>query len=241
MAGYWLVPPARLSYDNTILADSPVAFWPMNESSGTVATDLTANAHNGTYNNGPTLGVAGPVSDGETGVSFSVATNQNQHVAPSFLFKSATATIEAWVKIAAAPSVARGIAGCSDGLANATTDKNLYVGTDGKLYFYAYDGASKNSSAPTSALPTGSWVHVVGVVDGVNIITYVNGAQVGSTACGNTFAGYTVNNFFIAAPANTTALVTGAAADYFDGSIAKVALYNYALSSTKIAAHYNAR
>jgi hypothetical protein len=45
------------TYNATVLADSPWGFWALNETSGSVAHDLTANGHNGTIGAGVTLAV----------------------------------------------------------------------------------------------------------------------------------------------------------------------------------------
>src|SRR5260221_10914925 len=44
---------ARADYQSTVLADNPLAFYPINSSvdpTGTTATDLSGNGNNGTYN-----------------------------------------------------------------------------------------------------------------------------------------------------------------------------------------------
>src|SRR5215470_11030820 len=38
-----------MAYPDVILADSPAAYWRANETSGTTATDTTANGRHGTY------------------------------------------------------------------------------------------------------------------------------------------------------------------------------------------------
>src|SRR5689334_16044703 len=47
------------AYTNAVLADNPVAYYRMNESSGTLAVDSIAG-QNGTYFGGVTLGIQGP-------------------------------------------------------------------------------------------------------------------------------------------------------------------------------------
>jgi hypothetical protein len=48
-----------MSYQGEVLVDSPVGYWRLGETSGTIANDETANNLDGTYVNAPTLGVAG--------------------------------------------------------------------------------------------------------------------------------------------------------------------------------------
>src|SRR6266567_3498748 len=49
-------------YSTTILARSPQAYWRLDESSGTVAHDATANAYNGTLSGTITYNQAGAIS-----------------------------------------------------------------------------------------------------------------------------------------------------------------------------------
>lgn len=49
-------PPPPLTYEQEVLADGPLAYWPLDESSGTDMLDGSANDRHGTYVNGPTLG-----------------------------------------------------------------------------------------------------------------------------------------------------------------------------------------
>lgn len=228
-----------MSYQSVVEGDSPWGYWQLGEASGTNAADSSGNSRNGTYTNSPTLGVTGPVS-GTTAATFAAASSQ--YVAPpSTIFNQAHATVEAWINVSAVPTSARLIAGCVNGLNNSTADKLLYIGTDGKLYFYAFDGAAKTTSAPTATVPTNQWVYVVGTADGTNLKLYVNASLAGSVAAGNTYTGYTVSNVYIAADSSTASPSnTGGGILFFNGSIGQVAFYSVALTSTQITNHYNA-
>jgi hypothetical protein len=52
-----------------VLADNPVGYWRFGELSGTTAT-ARAGTPNGTYTNGPILGVGGGVGDTDSGALF---------------------------------------------------------------------------------------------------------------------------------------------------------------------------
>src|SRR3712207_562645 len=79
-----------------VLADDPIAYWPLDEDSGTIAYDETGNndpdpgdvdpdtlpdvasGHDGTYVNSPLLGVPGaPPPDADTAAEFN---GSNQYV-----------------------------------------------------------------------------------------------------------------------------------------------------------------
>lgn len=59
-------------YEDTVLADSPVGFWPLGETSGNVATDLTQTFNGLDY--ATTLGDVGPaVNYPNKAINFSAA------------------------------------------------------------------------------------------------------------------------------------------------------------------------
>ena len=61
---------AATSYADTVLADTPAGYWRFGEPSGTTALDSSGHANNGTYINGPTLGILGALAgDPDTAVS----------------------------------------------------------------------------------------------------------------------------------------------------------------------------
>jgi len=49
-------------YRATVLADTPLAYWRLGETTGTVAHDETGNGHDGTYIGGYTLGQTGALT-----------------------------------------------------------------------------------------------------------------------------------------------------------------------------------
>jgi hypothetical protein len=49
-------------YSDAVIADNPVSYWRLDESSGTTAAD-SKGSNAGTYTNGPTLGQAGALPD----------------------------------------------------------------------------------------------------------------------------------------------------------------------------------
>jgi RHS repeat-associated protein len=89
------------TYDGDITAASPVLDWPMNETSGTTATDTSGNSYDGTYSggvtplgsyDGPFYGSGGGQSfDGSTGVLTGPSTFSGS------TFPSGAFTINAWI------------------------------------------------------------------------------------------------------------------------------------------------
>lgn len=58
-----------ITYSDRILALSPLAYWPLNDLSGTTMTNLVSATGNGSYKNSPVLGETG-IGDGQTSVKF---------------------------------------------------------------------------------------------------------------------------------------------------------------------------
>lgn len=202
-----------------------VGWYKLDEGSGTTATD-----YSGTSNTGVIMGSAG-YTTGKIGPYALNLTTNGQYVSTANLVNTAVSTLAAWIYITGAPSGKSSIIGFANGYTDATFDKQLYIDTDGKLYFYIFDGAAKTTSAPASSVPLNQWVHVLGVQNGSNMYTYVNGVQVGSVAAGNSFTGYSNPNLFIAGKTSTIST-------QFIGYIDDARAYSRALNSTDIAALY---
>lgn len=215
-------------YRDAVLADLPYAYWRFAETSGTTAADASGNGRTGTYNGGVTLGVAGATGDADKAASFD---GVDDYVGSNFLLNTGTVTIEAWVYLTAVPASNAHVAGFINGLGAGTSDKLLQIRTDGKAYFYVYDGAAKLTSTPASAIPLNQWVHLAGTADGTTARCFVNGVQVGSVAAGASYTGYSVNNFFVAAAA------TGAPLVYLVGKVDEVSLNTAALAQARLSAH----
>jgi len=97
---------ANATYDSTILADGPVAFWDMVNQTGT-ELDLTGNGHTGTYLYLASAGSSYPVAlstlpDGESVDDFNTGTlNQYVQVPTSSVFSIPTTgqlTFEGWIR-----------------------------------------------------------------------------------------------------------------------------------------------
>ena len=245
-------------YTASVLASSPVAFWPLSEPAGSAlaydhagGADLTMGAHG-------TFGVAGPHA-GSTAVSFqgdptvpgmfippATETNPVYSASTSGSFATApplaTYSVEAWVKTT---STTGGLI-AGDGLWQTNDsqieDRVLYFDTSGDLRFGAFnDGATDAGQMSTIASPTpyndGTWHHVVGSIGASGSALYVDGVKVASDPTmvdtsayyGNWRVGGDALTGWPSAPTN----------GYLAGSIADVAIYPTALASAAVLSHYN--
>ena len=220
------------AYSDAVLADNPLVYYQLNETSGTTAVNsaATGSAYNGTYNN-VTLGATGPngfldkaaVLDGTT----------SSITVPALANGLTAITIETWLNCAS--FTASGNANClfmTDGW-QAGGLHYQFVPPDwsggmplGTAAFGAFSGSG---AANSPAVPTNEWRHFVITCGGGTATYYVDGVA--------------------AVPAAVTILVDLIQAHigawnggerFLHGSVAQFALYNKALPASHVLAHYNA-
>ena len=209
-------------YDTTILADGPVAYWPLNETVGATAADLTGNGHYGTYVGGCSQGATG-IGDGETAVSFDGSTG---HVTIPTTPEAGVGpwSAEAWFQTRNAGSQAGAL--LSSGA--------VYQPQIGTGMFAALAGGSgiQAGRETVATVTDGSWHYgaITWTGGGAAPDFYVDGALRTSATASATGAP-------IVTP--SAPLLVGAT-PYFGGQIAKVAVYNTALTASQVANHYAA-
>jgi hypothetical protein len=88
------------AYKSAVLADSPVGYWRLGESSGTTAADSSSGGNAGTYTS-VTLGTTGATAgDPDTAAAFN-GTSSYVSVPDSTSLRPATFSVEGWVKTTA--------------------------------------------------------------------------------------------------------------------------------------------
>ena len=217
------------TYQSTILTDAPVGYWRLGEPSGTTATDAGSGAHNGTYTNTPTLGVTGALTGNtDTAVTFASGSAQRVAIAANPTTVIDNFALECWVKL---PSLTVQFAqfvyngGTNDGWGVGIGDGG---GGTGLLLMGTFGGVSFFSSGYTFA--DTNWHHVVMTRESGTTKFYVDGVQTGSTSAA-----------VPTAPAGAIAQIASQnSIRPFNGSLDEVAVYNTALTSTKVSTHYNA-
>src|SRR5438045_3464131 len=88
-------------YSSVVLADSPIAYYPLNEASGTNATDLSGNARTGTISAaGVTYSQTGGLRDDpDTALLFNGTTGKIDLPAGLSVTGLAAFTVECWIKM----------------------------------------------------------------------------------------------------------------------------------------------
>jgi signal peptidase I len=229
-------------YTAAVRAESPYAFYRLDEASGSDATDASGNTRTGTYASVATYQQAGALPT-NPGYAIGLAANSGRMVGGGTgLTDPTTFSAELWFKTTTA---AGGKLIGFENSRNATStsfDREAFMRTDGKVVYMGATSTSKLLVSPT-ALNNGAWHHLVitAVPSGSNEISamYVDGALVAS---GNTmkaslsYIGWWRVGFG-RVPTGTGYPLTG----NFTGSVDDVAIYTTQLSAARVAAHYAAR
>lgn len=219
----------RLNYTDTVLLDSPVAFWPMNETTGTTIHDISGNNYNGTLSgvyqiNQPSL------LPSDEGRSIYLSGNTSRIVLPNVAALNNQAypvSLEAWIYLTNAANKAVIMAmGSSNSPAMAISSMTA------NRISYGNTGAG-NGVASTNVIASAQAYHIVITVDNQgNVIFYVNGQSAGTGQLTATYTGSGAGMLGTYPQAPTTYVL--------QGNIQFFAFYNTLLSPTRVIAHYNA-
>jgi hypothetical protein len=231
--------PSSLAYSLTdtaqCLGPSPTLSYPLSESSGTTAADLSTSNSPGTYHGGVTYGVAGPCGtsavtlDGTSGY-----VQQNSTISsPSGPFSQ-----QVWFKTTTTTPSAIAALVTSTGAPDAT----LYVTSSGKITWAVYCPGTSGPSTATSpsSYNDGKWHQAIGTYTfsaGTGTISLIiDGSVVASTTVTapiNPLAGLawrigsSGGSGFPGAPITT---------NYFAGSVSNFSVYASALTTAQAGA-----
>jgi GH25 family lysozyme M1 (1,4-beta-N-acetylmuramidase) len=207
-------------------------------------TNATSNRYLGTYVGSPTLGVANKWGSGDTGAAFD---GSSQYVSiPSMgtdVNLSGGFTIECWAN-PSATGLAYPVIQLTDSTNYSTFVNHICfdMSSAGALRGEVYQSGGCGSPcygsyyvSPSLSFTTGSWHHYAMVVSAGGTLTfYKDGvADAGQALLYMPSNGVTRGKVMIGRRDTTSAY-------YWHGSLDDVAIYDYALSSARISAHYNA-
>lgn len=219
-----------MAYRDTILGDTPVAYYEFTEASGTTATDQMG-ANNGTYTaSGVTYSVAGCNKDAANkavtfngssgGMTMPSGVNPASYSAFSF---------EIWINFAATPTGFQRILFSDDAQNNLKGfDVGVYpTANTGGIFFNAGCNNAWVQANYFTAVSTSTWHHVAGTITSTQVKLYVDGSLADTKAVTGTITATT-----------GTIMVGRTSVQWFPGSVDEAAFYNYALSPGQIQAHY---
>jgi len=222
-------------YETVVLTDSPLGFWPLQETSGTSAADISGNSLTGTYMGTYTQNQAGPNANLPKAVAFAAAAGDVELGNPGALDLTAAWSIECWAFPTSDTAEGWFI---SDGFEGGSNSVLYAVGTNvpgvgaGKIGGGYYDNGSWRTIG--AAYTTSNWYHVVLTYDGSQFILYLNG----SVAAGPTGISALSRNDFTS-PVGLGAR-PGVSPSGITGRLCYCAIYGTVLSSGRVAAHYAA-
>lgn len=223
-----------------VLSDNPYLYWRFDEAAGaTAATDSSGNNRPGTYTGAATLG--GPRAcprDTGTAVTLNGTTGYiGAGTGAAAVAGPSVFTVEVWFKTATAGGKLLGFGGSPTGQ-STTYDRHLFLNNTGNLVFGVYPNAVKVIVSPKTYTDN-TWHHAAATLSGAGMQLYVDGAQVAADTTTTTAQAF--NGYWRAGYDNLASWGTNTPTNfYFTGSLDDAAIYTTALSSTKIAAHYNA-
>jgi hypothetical protein len=207
-----------------ILADKPLAYWPLGETSGTQSRDAAGKTP-GTF--------LGQLAKGDRRMRATVKNWGDEYTA-EFCFQNTRA-------FDAAP-VTGYIFSRAGADAGNDRDRGEHVGiggthrgqgnTQGKLFIFNGDDSKAGLLAGRTKLEVGHWYHVVLTRAGDRVRVYLNGETAKPEIAGKLTKMFTTGNLFIATRHD--------AMFPLQGTVQHVALYNRVLSVERIAVHYGA-
>ncbi len=231
---------------NIYMADGLVAYYPLDETTGNTANDITTTLpdNDGTHVNfdGDELGAPGNIS---TGYDFEGDDFVDAGGSQDFGFENTSVTYSAWVTIRDNPNTYRpliALEGLSDSYPRINLGKFRSGAGSGRIYFQVVDSSNTGESAfsdQTGAqLPKNSWMHLVGTADASEqeVQLYING-ELQDTANMPEYDISKHNNFALNIGRFTSGMYSNGQGS--NNLIDDVRIYNRSLSQQEIERLYN--
>ncbi len=236
-------------YQAAVVSEFPRAYYPLNETNGTVAADIIKTGNNnGTYvtddpTNPPLLGQPGAGAYLGTSVTLD-ATVTNGIVVndQSAMGITGPITLEAWVLVQNI-FTAQNIVAHSQAIdANPNKQADI-LGIDefGEYYIASYtqhpiDPTYVGAFYPVPLEDEGAWVHLVGTYDGTAWHLYRNGVELTNNP--DAVGALSANGGWAIGGRNANSNPETVRDPSVTGSINNVAIYDYALTPQNVLQHY---
>jgi hypothetical protein len=199
-----------------------IGHWKLNETSGTVATDSSSQANNGTYTSGVTLNQAGPypgvgaaAADFDGSDDFVAIPNESLYDVTGHI------TVAAWFKVDAFDHHFQTIVSKGDSAWRISRDAST------NFLHFACSGLTNGSLYGDIEVNDGAWHHVAGVYDGSTTRLYVDGKlDVSNSSTGS----ISTNNHPVTIGKNEQMTQRN-----WEGGLFDVRVYNIALTHAEIA------
>ncbi len=213
------------SYRAAVLADRPLSYWRLDETSGSVAGDQRV-ANPGTYVGATTLGAPGliPGETANTAVGFDGHSGDVRIGQAGALDFSTAMTLEAWISPTSLPSP-----GSSRSILAKPGSYALQLNGSAAAFTVVEFGVRNTVSSPQGSIAAGGSYQVVGTYDGVDERLYVNGVQVAIAPLAGS-PEQSLGGMHIGSWDGST--------EFFAGTIDEAAVYSAVLSADRIADHH---
>jgi hypothetical protein len=230
------------SYESVIRATGPLAYWRLDESTGSAAADATGHGNDGTYIGDLTLGAAGAIKSDSA--SKSVYLNPHQLSTPTgyvrvgnpFAVSSEFAgnvpfSLEAWIKPVIIDAQTRGVV--SNILMGDAGKEGyvLYVGGGEGLDFSRFDNGTEHFVRDAGAVTELAWQYVVATYDGTTSTLYVDGSAIAQVTDSLSIPSFSCTFNLGATHCGTSG--------FFEGYLGEVAVYGTALDAGTVLHHFN--
>jgi hypothetical protein len=232
----------HVSYSSVVLADSPIAYYRLDEPSGAMAHDSSGHGLDGTWGALVTRGAPGLIAEDSdaaatfNGGTWSAASIVTVPTSP-LLQPTQAVSVELWMRQSvyngdATPLLANGDWNMSQPAYGVVMFANAF----GVLLNTATTGPVGGPGFLTVTKPAlNTTYYFVETYDGQNVKMYVNGALQATKAASGSIVNYTNEGLGIGS------VVTSAIGDaVFAGTLDEVAIYGTALTPQRIQAHYAA-
>jgi RHS repeat-associated protein len=220
------------SYSSAVLADSPLAFWRLNElSAAAAAVDSSGHRNNGSYSGGVFLGTTAEADSGDKAATFNAVTGYASVPNSASLNPTSAITLEAWVKPSASYSEPIVLKSFTSHAAPYYQYGLFQEGSAIRMDLSV--SGTRVTANSTASLTIGAWNYVVATWDGVTIRFYINGLTAGTASASGTLSSY-------ATPVDLATyenLRTFGSPYFWGGALDEVAIYSTALSATRMMAH----
>jgi hypothetical protein len=213
------------TYAAEVLADGPVGYFRLGETSGVTAKNLVPGGPDGTYIGTFMLGASGAVP-GDDALALDYANAGAVDVGNNYAFPGAAPfSIEAWVKPAPDDGHSHIIASKWH---QPTTNVGYELFVQGTAVKFSRELPASSDLVTADGLVADQYAHVVATFDGAMLRLYLNGTQ---RAIGSSVVQLPVES-------NPFQIGEGNGFATFSGSIDEVAIYDKALSAGRVNAHY---
>lgn len=211
------------------LTDGLISYWKLDGNSNDAVSTNNGTDTSITYSSGNGKIVQGA---GMNGSSSRSSVGNSSALTPNAI------SIAAWVKRNSTGTLDQILTRDYADSGNANTRAYQFrLDTTDVAQFVPFNASSVGVITGSTTISSGTWYHIVGTWDGTTINLYVNGT---SDATGVSFSGTLrsggANNTYIGADQNGGA---GAPANFFDGAIDEVGIWNRALTGAEITQLYN--